>query len=100
MKDIGYNFYYSGPLLFKTKLKDKHIDWFHEIMKDTKKEKQLIESIPSFKIQVLNKQSAQVALNPYLNVYKEAYRKWYNKPIRRVVVETWRFYTSSHTHRM
>ena len=68
MKNIEYNFYYSGPLLFKTKLKDKHIGLFHEIMRDTKKEKQLIESIPSFKIQVLNKQSVQVTLDPYLNV--------------------------------
>ena len=87
MKNIEYNFYYSGPLLFKTKLKDKHIGLFHEVMRDTKKEKQLIESIPSFKIQVLNKQSVQVTLDPYLNVYKKAYKHWYNRPIRRVSVE-------------
>jgi uncharacterized protein (TIGR02466 family) len=78
---IDYKFYYSGPLIFKTKLLQEDLESIKSLCKKDKKKdhrKYLAGhidheySIDAVKIQLI--------LNKYLNSHKDAYEKFYAKP--------------------
>jgi len=79
---IKYDFYYWGPLLFKTKLTNDNLKKVKSLCK--KDPKRLYIKSLAGNIQheyTIDSDKLNQILQPYIKAFKEAYVHWYNKPI-------------------
>jgi uncharacterized protein (TIGR02466 family) len=83
MEEIHYNFYYSGPLLFKTSVSKNDLDDIKLLCKDHKNKnfKRNTTGIAEqeYKVDCFKLQNI---LQKYLDAHEEAYYNWYNKKIK------------------
>jgi uncharacterized protein (TIGR02466 family) len=89
IKELFYNFYYTGPLLFKTFLMKEDIENIFLLCKkeeELKWNKNLAGLIKQeFKIKEQNK--LKQILNPYLLLFKKAYKEWYEKNCQNIIIK-------------
>jgi len=79
---IDYNFYYWGPLLFKTKLSDDSLKQVKVLCKKDSKKLFVKNLAGNIKHEyVIDKNKLNQILQPYIKAFKEAHVQWYNKSI-------------------
>ena len=73
---IDYNFFYSGPLLFNTTIKESDLIKIDTLCNSsTDYSENLAGAIKSQN--KINELKYREILNPYLETYREAFFKWY-----------------------
>jgi len=77
VQTISYNFYYSGPFLFKTKLSEEVLKELEEISNSKKDYRYSLAGAIKEEYQIDTYFYSKL-LEPYLDVYKEAFKKWYD----------------------
>jgi len=88
---IDYNFYYWGPLLFKSKLNDDNLKQVKKLCKKDPKKSNVKNLAGDIKHEYLiNKIKLDKILKPYLEAFRQAYVHWYDKPINQIrVISSW-----------
>ena len=88
MKD--YNFYYWGPLLFKIKVQQEDLKKCADLCS---KQSSLVNDTLAGAIKHEHYVSSNTfikIIDPYLNIFAEAYRNWYGKTIHQTsILMTW-----------
>jgi uncharacterized protein (TIGR02466 family) len=88
MKD--YNFYYWGPLLFKIKIQQEDLKKCADLCS---KQSSLVNDTLAGAIKHEHYVSSNTfikIIDPYLNIFAEAYRNWYGKTIHQTsILMTW-----------
>lgn len=79
MQSIEYQYYYSGPLLFKTKLLDKDLDKLNAITNSNIDYRDKLAADMSTEEYQLDRLFFQEIVEPYLQTFKQAYLHWYGK---------------------
>ena len=101
----SYNFYYWGPLLFKTKIQPEDLKKCANLCS---KKASLVNDTLAGAIKHEHYVSPNAfikIINPYLNIFAEAYHHWYGKPLTRTnILMAWvnfmraREFNPPHTH--
>ena len=76
-----YNFYYWGPLLFKIKIQQEDLKKCANLCS---KKSSLVNDTLAGAIKqehYVSPNAFVTIINPYLNIFAEAYQNWYGKPI-------------------
>jgi len=84
-KEIKYNFYYWGPLLFKTKLSSSDLKACAKLC--SKKEKgygQFLVGMIKHEHYVSH-QAYHKILKPYFNIFSRAFQHWYKEPLEQQI---------------
>ena len=84
MKD--YNFYYWGPLLFKIKIQQEDLKKCANLCS---KKSSLVNDTLAGAIKqehYVSPNAFITIINPYLNIFAEAYQNWYGKPMTRTTI--------------
>ena len=79
---INYNFYYWGPILFRTTIKEIDLNEIQKLCsKNFKKSfnNQLAGHIEHEYL--IDEKKINIILNPYLEAFQRCFRKWYNQPL-------------------
>lgn len=87
MKAIPYNFYYSGPLLFKTKLTEEVLKGLEELSNSKKDYRYGLAGAIEEEYKI-DPYFYSELLNPYFLIYKEAFKNWYNREITKDIKVT------------
>jgi uncharacterized protein (TIGR02466 family) len=84
---IDYNFFYSGPLLFNTTIKESDLIKIDTLCNSsTDYSENLAGAINSQN--KINELKYREILNPYLETYKQSFEQWYGeKPTKNIVIE-------------
>ena len=90
MQTIPYNFYYSGPLLFKTKLTEEVLKELEQISNSKKDYRHSLAGAIEEEYKI-DTHFYKKLLQPYLDSYKEAFKNWYNLEISKdiKVITAW-----------
>jgi uncharacterized protein (TIGR02466 family) len=80
-KELTYNFYYTGPLLFQSTLMKEDLKVFLSLCEKDEKEKwnKNLAGLIKKEYLIKNKKKLEELLKPYLILYKHAYKHWYNE---------------------
>ena len=81
-----YNFYYWGPLLFKIKIQQEDLKKCANLCS---KKSSLVNDTLAGAIKqehYVSPNAFVTIINPYLNIFAEAYQNWYGKPMTRTTI--------------
>jgi uncharacterized protein (TIGR02466 family) len=106
MTDRTYQFIYSGPLLFKTKIDDKDLVKISKYCnkKNFNDNRANLAGIIKQEYRITHLKEISKILKPYLDMYKHAYKNWYLKEGSLEVQSCWVNYMKAgesnpmHTH--
>ena len=86
---IDYRMLFSGPLLFHTKIKDEDIEKLKSISNTNQDFRKHLAASINDEFQLSNLDYQKI-VDPYLDVYREAFFEWYSNKIGRPkVVSCW-----------
>ena len=88
---ISYNFYYWGPLLFRTKLPNEDIHKIKKLCKKNSEKSHVRHLAGNIKDEYLiDENKIDNILKPYIKYFKEAYANWYGGQIGEIYAkEAW-----------
>lgn len=89
IKELEYNFYYSGPLLFKSSLMKEDIKLILDLCEkdETQKWNKNLAGLIKKEYKIKNQIKLQKILKPYLILFKKAYTEWYDSSYEDMIVK-------------
>ena len=89
--NIKYNFYYWGPLLFRTEILEHDLKEIKKLCKKNSKKSFVKKLAGHIKDEyTIDEKKVNTILKPYTTVFREAFLNWYNKPVQEILAkEAW-----------
>ena len=89
---MSYEFYYSGPLIFKSHLTDEELRKLFDLCKKDKKQlwNKNLAGIIKEEYRIKDQVSLKKILDPHLFNFKQAYENWYQSSFKQISIsEAW-----------
>ena len=89
---MNYRFYYSGPLIFESRLTDEEIRKLIDLCKKDKKQvwNQELAGLIKQEYRIEDQVALKKILDPHLVSFKQAYQNWYDKSFKDISIsEGW-----------
>jgi len=89
IKELTYNFYYTGPLLFKSILMKEDLKALLSLCEKDEKEKwnKKLAGLIKNEYKIKDQKKLAQILDPYLLLYKKAYKHFYDEPCKNIGIE-------------
>jgi len=88
---MRYEMLYSGPLLFKTKISQEHIDQVKDlfVLHKSVAHNEALAGIIEQEYKIENRSKLCDILNPYLDAFLHAYKEWYGRIVTVKMHSAW-----------
>tara|TARA_R100000664_G_C2758078_1_gene146756 strand:+ start:3045 stop:3632 length:588 start_codon:yes stop_codon:yes gene_type:complete len=89
---MSYKFYYSGPLLFQSRLTDEELRKLFDLCKRDKKQSwnKYLAGLIKEEYRIEDRIALKKILDPHLVYFKDAYKNWYNSSFKEISIhEAW-----------
>lgn len=90
IEQIKYRYYYTGPLIFKSTLLPTDVEFLLSLCKKDKKQKynKKLAGLIKEEYGITDYKKINKLLDPYLNLFKEAYENWYRSSFKNMTVKS------------